>query len=1011
MARYRSLAICTLAFLLSVIAASQTNAQDGPPGEFGPTDPHNLSPTGLNQKVLVIYVQADDFRILPAALAALNNTADQNRNKVSPWFNETSWGKLTVDMQPQRAAGSQWYVLPDSLLNYVRPGGVLPMQARNAASASTANPTPPASVAATAAPNAASTFGAGDAGNYFYAVSSFRNGVESQLTKIPAAVAVTAGDQVSLTITSAANDADRYLVYRTPAGSTNADGNFARIGQVAPVGATTTFADAGIKMDALGEWEHVIVDALTAAHADVPDFDPFKGVLVVFFAPSLRGQAGAKTFTVAGSPINISGVYLSSQQDFGRYTHEMGHWIGLPDLYDPVTAFSIATWDTMDCACDGEYQTWEKDFLLHYLANPSNVVELTRPAPGGPDLDQDFVIHPTELADTFAGQVTAVKVKSSDTVHYYVEGRRHVAAGASDQNTPPQHIIVDEGIDVLPMGIIPRRNVKLLTTLNAGDPAFQPEPGANVQITFTSINPGPDESYNVHVKLKALPQPDPSITPWAAPPWESPDIWIDSEREGGGFQDPATAVALPGNGEHAWVNHVNRVWARIINKGDGAITNVHVKFKVNTPSGIGEAGQFVDLPDPPPFDLAPHEVKMIFTTWTPTVAGHTCIKVEIDHVPGEADINNNFAQENVDDFYTGSNSPWHEVLIPLDVANPLPEPRRVDIEIAGLPQGWKGKLDKRWVTLGPKGRTFVNATIIPKPDAPECTAAVLNIYGLIRIDDFIQPYSGFTPVVHLANPIGFKVTVDRGRPTGESFSPTYHVHGCTFPAQPNTEIAIEYTDPFGQTHVTFAQTDASGCFDKTLTFPTNGNWTVRAYFPGSQCKAPTESEPIPVVVTGTGAGGSPGKRGPVYFGALTGGNWPVGNVQRFFDPGFMFAVQTEYQATSNVRLGLQLGYHQFAQEPANSPDNLGVTNLSGLVRVTAPTPNYRVFLMAGPGAYRVNSSWKPGAQFGGGFEVQAASGVLLSVGTAFHVTGTPPQTDIGKLKWVDAYIGLSFRIH
>jgi hypothetical protein len=1003
-------AVRIVLYLLTTPYLPVAHAQDGPPGEFGPSDPHNLSPTGLNQKVLVIYVQADDFRILPSNLSTLNTFADQNRNKVSPWFNETSWNALTVDMQGQRAAGGQWYVLPDSMLNYVRPGGVPPMQVRNAASASTTNPTPPASVTASAAANAASTFVAGDAGNYFYAVSAFRNGVESQLTKISTAVAVAAGDQVTLAITSAVSDADRYLVYRTPVGATSADANFSRIGQVNAAGGSTPFTDTGIKMDALGDWEHIIVDAMTAAHADVPDFDPFKGVLVVFFAPFLRGQAGGKTFTIAGSPINIAAVYLSSQQDFGRYTHEMGHWIGLPDLYDPVTAGSIATWDTMDCACDGEYQTWEKDFLLHYLANPANVVELFRPAPGSPDRDQDFIIHPTELADIFSNQVTAVKIKSSDTVHYYIEGRRHITGDTSDQNTPAQHVVIDEGIDVLPMGIIPKRNVKLLTVLNAGDPAFSPEPGGNVEITFSSINAGADESYNVHVKLKALPQPDPAITPWAAPPWESPDIWIDSSREGGGFQDPATATPLAGNGEHAWVGHENRVWAKITNKGDGAATNIHVKFKVNTPGGIGDSGQFIDLPDPPPFDLAPHEVKMIFTTWTPTVAGHTCIKVEIDHVPGEADINNNFAQENVDDFYTGSSSPWHQVLIPLDVANPLPETRRVDIEIAGLPQGWKGKIEKRWVTLGPKGRIFVNATIIPKPDAPECTTAVLNIYGLIRIDDFIQPYSGFTPIIHLANPIQFKVSVDQTEVGRENFGNTYRVHGCTFPAQPNSEIAIEYEDPFGQTHVTFAQTDANGCFDKVISFPTNGNWTVRTYFPGSTCKAPTESEPIPVSVNGTGQGRGPTKRGAIYFGALTGGNWPAGNMRKFFDPGFMFAVQTEYQTTPALRLGLQLGYHQFAAEPAASADNLGVTNLSGFARFTIPTPNYRVFLMAGPGAYRVSGSWKPGAQFGGGLEVQPASGIFLSVGTAFHVAGAPAQ-DIGKLKWFDAYIGVSFRVH
>jgi hypothetical protein len=48
-------------------------ADDGPPGSFGPTDPHQITPTGAGQKVLVVYAQANDFRIPAGRLAALNS--------------------------------------------------------------------------------------------------------------------------------------------------------------------------------------------------------------------------------------------------------------------------------------------------------------------------------------------------------------------------------------------------------------------------------------------------------------------------------------------------------------------------------------------------------------------------------------------------------------------------------------------------------------------------------------------------------------------------------------------------------------------------------------------------------------------------------------------------------------------------------------------------------------------------------------------------------------------------
>lgn len=1002
---------CRILILIAVVllSGSVLFAQDGPPAEFGPTDPHQLSGTGLGQKVLVIYVQANDFRILPGDLAALNTTADQRRNKVSPWFQETTYGRLTVDMVAQRAAGNQWYTLPGSMLEYVRPNGVQSMQARSPTTATTGNPTPPASVTATAATSDPSRFVTADAGNYFYAVSSFRNGNESQLTKISAPVAIAAGQTVTLTITRAGpSDADHYLIYRTGIGGTNADNNFNRIGQIDITGASNTFADAGIKLDALGDWFHIVTDAMEAAHADVPDFDQFKGVLVVIFAPFLRGQAGATTFTIGGSPINIAAVYLSSAQDFGRYTHEMGHWIGLPDLYDPVGSFSIATWDTMDCACDGEYQAWDKDFLLHYLAGPANVVELTRPTPGNPDLDQDFIIQPTEIEDTFANRLTAVKIKASDTVHYYVEGRRHIMGNTSDQATPNQNILITETIDSLPVGIIPRRNVKLLTALNSGAPVFRPEPSGNVEITFNNINsPGGDESYNVHVKLKAQPQPDPKITPWSPPPWESPDIWVDSEREGGGFQDPATATALPGNGEHAWVNHVNRVWAKITNVGDGPATNVQVKFQVNTPGGMGDAGQFVPLPDPAPIDLAPHESKMVFTTWTPTVNSHTCIKVEIDHVTGEADINNNFAQENINDFYTGTGSPWHAVPIPIDVANPFEEQKQVFIEVAGLPTGWRAKVEKRWVMLDARGRKMVQATIIPPSDAPECTTVALNIYGQTRIDDFIQPYGGITPVIHLANPIKFRNSVQKlGQdPTRGGVASTYQVSGCTSPAQPNSEIAIELEGPTGQTTVVFTTTDASGCFNKTVTLPTGGNWKVRTYFRGSKCNAPTESDPTPVVAPGPGGGNSiKGGRG-LWYSFHLGYNFPVGSFHRDYNPGPSVTADLEYEFNDNYSLYWMLGYHYF-----NSKDNivkdLSYTNLSFNLRRYFPASSWRGFVQAGPGVYHPNfGANKFGFNIGVGLDFPVMPKLWLELGTDLH------DIDPGGLNRVffDQKLGIKFR--
>ena len=978
--------------------------QDGPSREFGPTVTRRFAPGGPNQKVLVIYVQASDYQILPSELAELNKTMDETREKVSQWFRETTYNKLTVELIPQRQRNGEWYTLAGSLFDYVHPKLAQSIQARNVAIATTENPTPAASVTAIAAPpSTGRRFGPGGAGTYRYAVSTFREGRESQLTKLANPIDIANGDTVTLTITrAAADDAHRYLIYRTVKGEPDVDSNYFRIGEEDVTGPTVTFTDDGIDHDEKGDFDNLVTDAMEKARPHIPNYDTFNGILVVIFAPFIRGEAKRYTFETGGKEIIIWAAFLSSHEDvgFGRYAHEIGHWLGLPDLYDEKTGCPFATWDTMDCACDGQYQAWLKDYLLGYLANPANVLELRRPASGKPDFDQDFIIHPTEIADTFPDRQTALKIKASDTIHYYIEGRRsRIAKNTSDQETPPENILITKAIDVLDVDIWPRRNVRHLAQLEPGG-AFSPaEEGDAVQITFTSINNrGGDESYNVHVKLRARPQPDLRITPWSPPPWESPDIWVDSEREGGGFQNPATATPLRGNGEKPWVNHVNRVWARITNVGDSPAKNVTVRFRV-APGGMGDAGQFVDLPTPASLDLAPHESKMVFVPWTPTETSHTCIKVEIGQVDDETDLYTNFAQENIHHFYTGSASPWHDVVIPMEVANPFPETKRVDIQVDGLPAGWRAKVEHGWVMLEPRGRKSVQAIITPPPDAPECTEATLNIYAQTRVGDFTQPYGGFTPVIHLANPIKFRNSIDKLPGPIRPGEPSYILSGCTTPAQRNTEIAIQLEGPAGQTTVEFVTTDAGGCFRKIITFPHGGDWNLRTYFAGSKCNAPTESEPMPVTVPqGLLARG-------LWFGFQLGHNFSFGSLRKTNSSGPSVTADLEYAYRDNRSLNSRLRYHYFNGKAPGDRD-LSYTNISLSTRSYFPVSTWRGYTQAGFGVYIPNfGPTKVGLNFGTGLNFPIQPKLALELGTDFHFVD-PWGT---KRVFADPRLGIKFR--
>ena len=104
---------------------------------------------------------------------------------------------------------------------------------------------PPTSVAAVAAAGpAASQWTAPQGGAYFYAVEACQPGQISVLTFIPSAVAVSAGEAVTLTITqSGAGTETDYRVYRGRLNGTNAPDDVRLIARIANTGVTTTFVD------------------------------------------------------------------------------------------------------------------------------------------------------------------------------------------------------------------------------------------------------------------------------------------------------------------------------------------------------------------------------------------------------------------------------------------------------------------------------------------------------------------------------------------------------------------------------------------------------------------------------------------------------------------------------------------------------------------------------------------------------------------------------------------------
>lgn len=185
------------------------------------------------------------------------------------------------------------------------------------------------------------------------------------------------------------------------------------------------------------------------------------------------------------------------------------------------------------------------------------------------------------------------------------------------------------------------------------------------------------------------------IDPWQPPPWESPDIWIDTPVDNDwdvySHCDPIRNPEVPGNpvgnGDRCRPGWESRVYARVWNDGDRPATNVEVEFRVMDPPGIGQ-GKWIGS-DTIPL-LLPGEWQPAKVLWTPErpAEAHVCILVLVHYQEGELNGSNNVAQENVTDWYLEGSSPYIPVEFEFQVQNPLPHRAPFLATVHGLRPGF-----------------------------------------------------------------------------------------------------------------------------------------------------------------------------------------------------------------------------------------------------------------------------------------------------------------------------------
>jgi len=421
---------------------------------------------------------------------------------------------------------------------------------------------------------------------------------------------------------------------------------------------------------------------------------------------------------------------LTSRKVHHVLSHELGHNLGLPDLYTPevfmfnppTQARNVGGWDLMDSDGTLPHFSIAHRMMLGWV--DKGWIETSNFQVDMPPVDKTVVLHPSEAGAPPGTRKSAVEVRIADGWNYYFEYRKAQSSHIGDKSLPQDNRVL--GTDVVSWPYSPptaRPAIELFdndpdvdgSVLNNGqnyrevdatDPMFP----TDFAVDASGIN---GSSANVRVRYGVVSKPDPYIRPWPAAKdrqWESPDIEVKNARN---QADPAWKNA-------PWREHANTIVATVHNGGSLAANGVAVQFFVKD-SNLGHVPS-TTLLGSAVNDIPPLKSVEFSTMWTPPAVGNYCIMVQIvayTTAGGVAEISgaNNIAQTNYERFISATASPPSREIALVEVGNPYALPTRVFILPSQTNAFYRTYLGHRWLQLDPGESRKVPIMFEYAPDA------------------------------------------------------------------------------------------------------------------------------------------------------------------------------------------------------------------------------------------------------------------------------------------------------
>jgi M6 family metalloprotease-like protein len=519
--------------------------------------------------------------------------------------------------------------------------------------------------------------------------------------------------------------------------------------------------------------------AITAADADI-NYNNFDTVIVVSQSVGAVGAAGSKFawpttsigrwggWSTAEGSLSLGVMQMPNdwtdrdgnhRQIYATASHELAHSLGLGDLYTPaVSGRNLGAWELM---------AWEADLPNFSLAHKMrlgwvdeawvrgfNFATLATP------VDETVTLSPASGGAPSPGRFVGVEVRVTDGLNYYFEYRKDNAAQISDGALPTNNRVF--GTDVRSGSFAPpflRPDIILLPNDSDGDGPVL-DNGNDYRETDSSTPIFPVEfraeagaidgtTANLRVRYGVNEKPDPSIRPWGAPPWQTPDIEVRNARNN---VDPAW-FNVP------WQANLNTVVAKVKNNGGVDAPGVSVNFFVKN-YNIGGAPE---LPLGSDTKDIPAGATVEFTTnWTPPTDGHFCIiaRIPLYVRPGTPSVPeltelNNIAQSNYDRFISPTASPAERKITSVAVGNPFDLPTRVYVSTEQTDPSYRTYLEHKWLDLGP-GETRQVAVMFEYVGGSSA-GGITEGFGLDADPVFKAPLQTLRPPVNRVNLVGIAV--------------------------------------------------------------------------------------------------------------------------------------------------------------------------------------------------------------------------------------------------------------